>query len=65
MKEEVKQEPDGLGEASLGTSTQSGTGDVSPNSEGTLISQLQTFMGKNMATMQNVMQLNTTKPSIY
>ena len=51
MKDEVKQESNGLEEASRETSTPSGTGDVSPNPKGTLLGQVQAFMGKNMAAM--------------
>ena len=54
VKKEVKQEPDGPGDASPGTSIQPGTGDVSPNPKGTLLSQLQDFMSNNMTTMKKI-----------
>ena len=73
------QEPDGHGDSSPSTSTQPGTGDVSPNSEGTLLNQMQNLFQQNMATinqnmaknnqqnmatMNKVVQLNTAETTL-
>ena len=62
MKDEVKQEPDRPEDVSLGTSTHSGTGSVSPNPEGTMLGQLQTLLKtnkqKNMTIMDKISKIS-------
>ena len=54
MKREVKQEPDGLEDVCLDTSTQPDSVDAAENSDSSLIGQMHELFDKNAKTMSRI-----------